>query len=303
VEQNLDSGHGMGVMLQLGPKWLRQYGDIVTPKALEENVFRQLAAFRVSNPNYYPIRLNRIDITHDVRGLRVADFSPEMWCERWVGHAFPRDFYYSPDTRQLEGLSVGSSEGIVRFKVYDKVAESQTRGTSAFWRSVWGVDKGETVDIARFEWSIKAYEGRFIGIRYLSEFTYEDFLQLLNYISFGWGRLCLPDPKHRNQSRRELSPLWVEIRNLMTEWTNGYSASASRSYEFRNDLSPDYVKAVAGWLAGCMARIAVQKKLSRPVNIEDVLELFRAEGLSVSEKSREKLEILLRLMSGDENLW
>jgi hypothetical protein len=174
---------GMGVMLQLGPKWLLQYGDFLSPETLSRNIHAQFAVFGVQSPEQFPCRLNRMDITADVLGLNVADLSMDEWRDNWVGFASPRDFHIAHETRRLEGLSVGSSEGVVRFKIYDKVAESKKRKTSGFWRSVWGEDETEDISVARFEWSIKCYAGRFGNIRYLSDFTFDGFLKLLNYVS------------------------------------------------------------------------------------------------------------------------
>lgn len=105
-------------MLQVGPKWLRKYGDIVTPQALQKHVLAQLKLFNVTEPERYPTRLNRLDIALDVVGLRVADLSIDEWRQGWVGFARKKSFYDSSATGQLEGFAIGSSEGVVRFKVY-----------------------------------------------------------------------------------------------------------------------------------------------------------------------------------------
>jgi hypothetical protein len=69
------AGQGMGIMLQLGPKWLQLYGQAFAPKALRENVLAQLMLFGIKEPEQYPIRINRLDIALDVSGLDITSFS------------------------------------------------------------------------------------------------------------------------------------------------------------------------------------------------------------------------------------
>jgi hypothetical protein len=299
LQNTSSSNQGMGVMLQLGPKWLRQHGDIVSPSALEKDALAQFRLFGVNTPEKYPVRINRLDVTVDVLGLNVADFSSDEWLADWVGFACPRDFYVSHETRKLEGLSVGSSEGKVRFKVYDKVAETQSRGTAGFWRSVWGVDENEEISVARFEWSIKCYAGHFGGMRYLAEFSFENFLKLLNYASLFWGRLCVPQPDDTNQSRWPLHPLWQELRRLIDEWTFNYPERAKRIYDFRPDLKDDYLRSVNGWLGGFLARVGIERGLDTPAGLDTALRFLEAEGFSLTKKAVEKWEILSKLVGGD----
>ena len=114
VEENLigtpSEGQGMGVMLQIGPKWLRRYGD-KSQQHLLLNVLGQLHLYGLQEPEKYPIRLNRIDIAVDVIGLRVADFSTDEWRRQWVGFASKMNFHTASRSRDLQGLSIGSSEG------------------------------------------------------------------------------------------------------------------------------------------------------------------------------------------------
>ncbi len=291
-------GQGMGVMLQLGPKWLHLFGDILSARRLQNNIFAQLIAFGVQSPENFPVRLNRIDIALDVLGLRVIDQKIDEWRDQWVGRAQQKHFYDSRSGK-LEGFAVGSSSGAIRFKVYDKVAESKKRGTSRFWRSAWGVSEDEDIAVARFEWTIKAYGGRFKGMRYLSDFSFHGFMDLLNYASLKWGRLCIPDGG--NQTRRDLAPLWIEIRRLIEEWTFNYDGIASRDYDFRPDLKKAYLKSVSGWLAGLMARAGIEQRKDKPITLTEMIKLLRAEGLSPSEKAKRKWDILTKLLTDDHD--
>ena len=79
LENTSAAGQGMGVMLQLGPKWLHQFGDILSTRRLQQNIFAQFIAFGVQSPESFPARLNRIDIALDVLGLLVRDQRIDEW--------------------------------------------------------------------------------------------------------------------------------------------------------------------------------------------------------------------------------
>lgn len=149
LSDTAQSGHGMGVMLQLGPKWLRAYGD-GSFLSLISNVLAQFRVFLIADPENYFCRLNRVDITLDVVGLRVASLAVDDWRNGWVGYAHKRHFYDSTTSGGLEGLAVGTSTGKVRFKVSDKIAESKISRSSGFWHSVWGLEEHDPIDVARF---------------------------------------------------------------------------------------------------------------------------------------------------------
>ena len=131
----------------------------------------QFKVFLIDDPENYFCRLNRVDITLDVIGLRVASLAVDDWRNGWVGYAHKQHFYDSTMSGGLEGFAVGTSSGTVRFKVYDKIAESKKSRSSGFWHSVWGLDENDPTDVARFEWSIRAYlessKGCVISLIYL----------------------------------------------------------------------------------------------------------------------------------------
>jgi len=132
-----NAGEGMGLMLQLGPKWLAQYGDVVWSQKLIENVHAQLVVFGLVNPQDFRIRLNRVDIALDVLGVDIGAFSIDHWLRDWVGYAALSAVIF--DKRRLQSLRVGSSSGSVMLRVYDKLVERIQSGKSTFWRSVWGL--------------------------------------------------------------------------------------------------------------------------------------------------------------------
>lgn len=291
-------GQGMGLMLQLSPKWLRQFGDILSERTFSRNILAQFALFGVHEPEKYPVRLNRMDITADVIGLDVAGFSVDDWNRRWVGYAMKKDFHFSALTGQLEGLSIGSSEGAVRFKVYDKIAESQKKGTARFWRSVWGVNADDEIAVARFEWSVKCYSARFAEMRFLSDFTFEGFLELLNYVSLKWGRLCEPQADDSNRSRWPLGALWADLRGLIEAWDFGFSGTAHREYDFRPEISDSYLRSLAGWISGLQVRIGLETGKDAPASFGDGLFYLDEHGHTlpdIQRKAEEKWRVASRL--------
>lgn len=281
-------------MLQLGPKWLRRYAADISFPRLISNVLAQAAVFGVRNPAEHRARLNHIDIALDVVGLPVAGFSIDQWRNRWVGYAQQKNFHDAPVTGALTGLSIGSSTGSVRFKVYDKVLESIKTGSSAFWRSVWNVPDSEEVSVARFEWSIRPYAGKFSNVRYLSDLTLVTFMELLNYASLKWGRLCIPQDNDTNKTRWPLDPLWADIRALIDDWTFSYDGMASRTYDFTPDLSPVYVRSFVGWFGSFMARLGIERKQATPATLADAVEFLYDEGLSPLVKANEKWQLFSR---------
>lgn len=288
-------GQGMGVMLQLGPKWLLSHSDIRSSEEFIADVWQRFSEFGIHNPSRYQARLNRIDIALDVIGLSVADFSVDDWRNQWVGYASKKTFFDSAITGKLEGLSIGSSGGAIRFKVYDKVAQSEEIGTSRFWRSVWDVDENDEIDVARFEWTIKAYQAGFSSMRYLKEFTFDGLVELLNYASLNWGKLSLPQTSDTNQSRWPMAPLWVEIRHLIEEWTAGHRGIARRDYEFGTEITPAYVRAFTGWVAGLMARTGVQLKMKRAASLSEALNYVLAISSPIEPKAEQKYAVLSKL--------
>lgn len=292
-------GQGMGIMLQLGPKWLRKFGDLVTENRFRDNVAGQFMAFGVGNPLKYLCRINRLDIALDVLGLPMDDLAIDDWRRQWVGYGAPSSVYFNRRTRKLETLTVGTSHGAVRFKVYDKQAESVKNGSSGFWRSVWGLpDDDDLTAVARFEWTVKCYSARFAGMRYLSDFTFDGFLEILNYVTRKWGSLREPQANDSNPNRWPVAPLWQTLRELIDDWSIHYDEIAGREYDYQPDLTSAYLRAAAGWIAGLRARIGIENGTIGPANLFDVVTYLDEEQLSIEVKAKEKWALLDRLARG-----
>jgi hypothetical protein len=291
-------GQGMGVMLQLGPKWLRQFGEAFAPNIMKGNILGQFILFGIKDPETYQIRINRMDITLDVLGLAIGTFSLDEWMNHWIGYATQKHFHVSSQTGRLEGLSIGTSGGSVRFKAYDKVIESTKRGTSRFWRSVWKLGDEELVPVTRFEWTIKCYAARFANLRHMSDFTFEKFLALLNYVTLKWGSLRIPQGDDTNQTRWPLAPLWVELRRLIDDWSFNFEGYARRDYDFTPDLNDAYLRSLAGWLAGLQVRAGLEDDSDGPASLARGLSVLAKEGytpLDIQKKAEEKWAVWSRL--------
>jgi len=291
VEDNAP-GEGMGVMLQLGPKWLAAH-PIWADRSLRRAVREQLVAFGLADLSV-PIRLNRLDVTVDLLGCDVAGFSVDDWLYGWVGYASQKQFFVSSRGR-LETISVGSSEGVVRFKVYDKVAEAVSRGTLGFWSAVWGVGE-DLPPVARFEWSVRPYEGQFEGLRYLDDLTFERFCGVLDYVLTRWGALRVPG-EDGNRSRWALHPLWARLTALVREWMFEPGRRVRRDYAATPDLSDRYLSLVVGLLAGAAVRVGLAAGAAGPENLAGVLAaLDERIGLhEVDERARKRWAVAARL--------
>lgn len=289
-------GQGMGVMLQLGPKWLSQFCQIHAVERFRNNIIGQLMYFGVNNPADYPCRINRIDVALDVVGLAVDSLSLDDWRQQWVGYGALSSVYFNRKTRKLETLTFGTSQGSVRFKVYDKQAESLKSGSGGFWHSVWGLPEDDWfTPVARFEWTVKCHAGRFTGMRYLSDFSMDGFMQVLNYASLKWGSLRVPQDDDSNSSRWPLSPLWQDIRALIDNWSFNYDKIAERDYDLQPDLKSTYLRAAAGWLAGLRARVGIENGTLGPAKLAEALMYLEDVNLSVDNKAAEKWKVLDRL--------
>lgn len=289
-------GQGMGVMLQLGPRWLVQR-PIWADRSLRAAVREQLLAFGLSDLSY-PVRLNRVDLTVDVLGAEVAGFSVDDWLGGWVGYASQKRFYVSSRGR-LETISVGSSEGVVRFKVYDKVSEAVSRGTLGFWLSVWGLTGDQLPSVARFEWSVRPYEGAFEGLRYLDDLTFERFCGLLEYVVARWGALRV-SADDVNRSRWPLHGVWSRLVALVHEWMLEPGHRVKRDYVLTFDLSERYLSLLVGVLAGAAVRVGLAGGAGGPETLAGVLSAVdECIGLhQVDERARKRWVVASRLAGG-----
>lgn len=296
LEGTAQQGQGMGLMLQLGPIWLRRFGELRFTDRFKSELMAQFAIFGVPDPHLYQVRVNRLDIAVDVLGLPVASLVIQEWHDGWVGYARKKHFYTSDRTGEWEGVSIGSSEGAVRFKVYDKVKESLTTGKSAFWRSVWGVGEHDDIEVARFEWSTRPYAAEFQSLCYLDVLPETAVFNLLNYL-MTWGSLRVPADDD-NRSRWPLHPLWESVSELIADALAQSTERVVRDYATKPDLNPSYLRAVAGWLAGFAARVGIAEGLDGAASLGNALDVLSDADISYLQKAAAKWEVLMRLAGG-----
>jgi hypothetical protein len=302
LQGTVHEGQGMGALLQLGPKWLKPLGEAFAPNTLRRNIVGQLDWFGILDPKQYPIRINRLDIALDVLGLDADSFSVDAWRRGWVGFAKPGDFYQDRRTGRLTGLTVGSRAANVSLVVYDKVRESEKRGSQRFWRSVWGVGEDDDVHVTRFEWSFRCHQARFTNLRYLADYSFEGFLGLLNYATRFWGQLRqLEGGDEHHKDRRDLHPLWEELLAFIGEYSFNYEQLVRPEYVLEPDIKPAYLRALAGWLTGLRSRVGAEEKAEGPASLEEALAYLYEAGPDAAEMDRraqEKWVLFSRLAGG-----
>lgn len=291
------AGQGMGLMLQLGPQWLAKYGDISNFKQFRENIRAQFSVYGVRREPAYPIRINRLDFALDILAIPFTEFSTDVWRECWVGYASKMNFHTNGEN--IQGLSIGSSQGAVRFKIYDKTQEVIANNKLNFWLSVWDISFTEAINVTRFEWTIKPYHANFSDVQYLHEATQEKFFALLNYASLKWGRLCIPNPEDDNRSRWNLAPLWIALQNTLADHTNNYEGLAKRDYHQAPDISEHFIASVSGSLASLQAKIALEEGKTEPVSLPECFEYLAKRGKTsgvMNDKAQKKYKRLLKLV-------
>jgi hypothetical protein len=272
----------MGFMLQLGPKWLARYGPRGgNVDAFTQNVYSQLIAFGVVNPSAYRYRLNTIDIRLDIFNLHLSRLSALVWdrssplCQ-WVGYAAPKAHYYG------EGLLIGSKQGNVQLRIYDKIAQAVKDGDLGFWSSVWGRAEDDDRPVTRFEWSVRAYAGGFAGVQYLDQLTWVSLGGLVSYLLNKWGRIVSPRYDDSNRRRWEVHKLWRNVDEWMHIWFR-VRGPLKRVYKYSPDLRVSYQRSFAGWLAGYRARLGLSRGDRSPSSLAAVIEQVFGEVLTPPE--------------------
>lgn len=123
-------------------------------------------------------------------------------------------------------------------------------------------------------------------------------MALLNYVSLKWGRLCVPQPGDRTTTRWPLAPLWAELRGLIEAWSLNYTGMARREYAFEPDVKEEYLRFVAGTLAGLQVRVGYEKGQGGPASLAQALAFLHREGHTVGEmevKANRKWRVFSRL--------
>jgi len=244
VDEKCGEGKGMGIWIQLGPKFM-----LANITSLQDAVYDLL--YEIGIEETYPISITRIDLAIDCLNLAMREQDVESWINGWVGRSKVSRAFYNSRTGLLESLYVGSRKSPILLRVYDKVAKSIAAGEYKYWLDVWKNFEGP---VTRFEWEVKTKDGNFSNnLTDFGKFNVVSVKELINYL-LDWGRLCTPGQLDTNRNRWEDSLLWSEIREFVAKWSNDVSWPASRYGKEFHGISEAYMKSLSGAFSGGMAK-------------------------------------------------
>lgn len=283
VDQKCGEGKGMGIWIQLGPKFIIEHGQ-----NLQSSVNDLLD--RAGIQGDYPISITRLDMAVDLLGVSMLDQDVNKWSEDWVGRSKLSALFRNSRTGELETIYIGSRRSPVFIRVYDKVAQSLADSDYQYWLDVWGGIEGE---VTRIEWEVKPKDGNFSdNLQDFSLFNGFSIRELMNYL-IDWGRLCDENPDDSNRRRWPDSHFWADLRVCVGQWSEGINWPTSRLGKSFHGVSPAYLKFVSGTLSGAMARLSE--------NNPSMFALFdelnkRGETIeSINRKAKMKASIIKRL--------
>ena len=283
VDEKCGEGKGMGIWIQLGPKFLLE-----NIYALQNGVYDFL--YEIGIDEIYPISLTRIDLAIDCLGLSMQDQEFKYWTNGWVGRSTVSKVYLKPRTTLIESIYVGSRKSPIFLRVYDKVAQSISDGDYIYWLDIW---KNYDGPVTRIEWEVKPKDGNFSDdLKNFNNFNGFSIRELMNYL-LDWGRLCIPNPSDSNRNRWEDCPLWVEIREFVAKWSNGVNWPTSRYGKEFHGISEAYAKFLSGAISGGIAKFNPDNP-----SIEGLFEGLNEFGESVEKIMRnaeKKAKIIKRL--------
>ena len=257
VDEIRGDGNGMGIWIQLGPKFLIHHGN-----ALHTGVKQLLKDIGVIGD--YETKITRLDLAMDLFNISMKDQDLDLWKNGWVGRSKISSHYFNSRTGQLETINIGSRVSPIFVRVYDKTVQAINEGDILYWLDIWG-DSVKT--ITRIEWEIKTKKGSFA--KDLTDFAlFNGFSarELLNYL-LDWGRLCIPDETDTNRNRWEETEFWSGVRKIAQKWADGVDWPTSRLGKEFKPISENYAKFISGVLTGAQAKFGKENP-----NFADVFE-------------------------------
>ena len=279
VDDKRGEGKGMGIWVQLGPKYLAENFN-----RLQSSVWSLLREIGLKGK--YPTRITRVDLALDLFGVSMQEQNLDDWKQGWVGRSKVSAQYFNSRTGDLETINIGSRKSSVFLRVYDKIAQSIKDDDLFFWFEVW---KQKPEKVTRIEWEVKPNKGNFDNtVLDFSTFAGFTAYELMNYL-LDWGRLCVPIENDTNRNRWPESELWKQARKVATQWTHDLG-KVSRVKQDVKPWSEAYATQLVGMIAGGMAR-------SNPdvPNIEDVFHKLQQMGFgynTITQKAYEKATVL-----------
>jgi hypothetical protein len=283
VDDKRGEGNGMGIWVQLGPKFMIQHINEIQ-KAVNEFLFS------IGLRGDYPARITRLDMAIDLLGVSMMEQDINLWIDGWVGRSKVSGVFYNSRTGNLETFYVGSRKSPIFLRVYDKVAQSIMEGDINYWVDIWKEYKGP---VTRIEWEVKPNDGKFQeDLKDLSKFSGFSTRELLIYL-LDWGRLCIPNPLDSNRRRWEDTEFWINLRKYVTIWADGIDWPISRYGKEFHGISEPYIKLVSGTLSGAMARL--DEKNPTLMGLIEGLEKHGQTLEAINQKAAAKAEIYSKL--------
>ena len=283
VDEKRGEGKGMGIWVQLGPKFIIQHIN-----NLHAAVNELLKAAGIEGE--YPIRITRLDVAVDLLGLAMSEQDLNLWFDGWVGRSKVSKIERNSRTGELETLYVGSRSSAVYLRVYDKVAQAAAEGDLMYWFDVW---QESDQPVTRVEWEVKPSEGNFQeDLKDFCLFNGFSVRELLIYL-LDWGRLCIPDMNDSNRRRWKDAQLWTDLRDVVAIWADGVDWPTSRYGKEFHGISEAYIKFVSGTIAGAMARCD-----SKAPSLHTLFAYLEDHGETwtvINKKALKKAEIIARL--------
>jgi hypothetical protein len=288
VDEKLGEGNGMGIWVQLGPKFL-----LGKESKVRDAVVWLLA--RIGVVGIWPMSVTRLDVAVDLFDVEMKSLEVERWRRGWVGRSKVSACHFNSRTGALETINVGARGSPVYLRVYDKVAQAIKEGDIVYWVSVWA---NESLSVTRVEWEVRPKEGGFADdVTDLEKFGYEGVSELLVYL-LDWGRLCECAEMDVPRWRWTESDFWRGVRQVVEEWCKAGSMPIGRVGKQVSGVSEKYAKFVSGAISGGMARFDVEAPSL--VKLLEGLDEF-GEGLPVLQKRAEEKAAVYSRLAGGKN--
>lgn len=282
VDDKLGDGNGMGIWVQLGPKFLIHHAN-----NLQHAVRELLSGIGINSD--YPISITRLDIALDIPDVSMQDQDINSWRYGWVGRSKMSANFFNSRTGALETINIGSRASAVFLRIYDKLAQAIKEGDIEYWWDAW---KCFPKQVTRIEWEIKPTGGGFTMLKDFYTFNGFPVIELLNYL-LKWGRLCIPNPDDSNNRRWKEDPFWKNVRTIVNEWSDGVDWLTSRKGKEFHGVSEKYVKQVSGTFSGAMARLG--KDSPDMISMFDEMARYGESLDVINKKAVEKAAVYSKL--------
>ena len=272
VDDQVGEGNGMGIWVQVGPKFLLEHGS-----NLLESVCVFLQSIGVKGT--WPMRITRPDVAVDLFGISMQELDIEKWRVGWVGRSKVSACHFNSRTGALETISIGARGSPVYLRVYDKVAQATKEGDIEMWRAVWGME-GQAV--TRVEWETKPKAGGFEAeVTELELLTKAGIARLVSYL-LGWGSLRERGEAGSVRWRWEEGAFWKDLRGVVDEWSGSGALPMVRSVNEFAGVTERYVRFLGGAISGGMARFDAEAP-----GIVKLLEGMEKHGVGLATLQRD----------------